>query len=157
MSEDKPNLDSLFLAASEIESKAERDAFLADACGDDLDLRQQIEQLLQSDQHAGSFLEKPAPGLEATIARSAAKDNRYASLDAGLSTAFSVHAAVVLGDANHSVLKMLGNTLDEVPRVSLRESQAESDDPISRPSSPEVPQANSDIRRFVYMIGWNQE
>ena len=84
MSDDKPNLDSLFLAASEIESKAERDAFLADACGDDLELRQQIEQLLQSDQRLlGSFLNKPAPGLDATIAREAAEENRSASLDAG--------------------------------------------------------------------------
>ena len=105
MSDDKPNLDSLFLAASEIESKAERDAFLAGACGDDLELRQQIEQLLQSDQHAGSFLNKPAPGLEATIAPQTPHENRSASLDAGLSTAFSVHDAVVVGDANHSVLK----------------------------------------------------
>ncbi|MFK7736949.1 MAG: hypothetical protein AB8B50_13015, partial [Pirellulaceae bacterium] len=146
MSDNKPNLDSLFLAASEIESKAGRDAFLADACGDDLDLRQQIEQLLQSDQHAGSFLEKAAPGLEATIAPDATGENRSASMNAGLSTAFSVSDAVVIGDANHSVLKMLGNTLDEVPRVSLRESQAESDDPIARPNSPEVPQSDSDSR-----------
>ena len=64
-----------------------------------------------------------------------------------LATAFSVRrCGGDLGDANPSVLKMLGNTLDEVPRVSLRESQAESDDPISRPSSPEVPQTNSDSR-----------
>ncbi|MFK7738282.1 MAG: hypothetical protein AB8B50_19820, partial [Pirellulaceae bacterium] len=103
MSDNKPNLDSIFQAASEIESKARRDAFLADACGDDLDLRQQIEQLLQSDQHAGSFLEKPAPGLDATIARDASEKDRSASLEAGLATAFSVSDAVVLGDANHSV------------------------------------------------------
>ena len=146
MSDNKPNLDSLFLAASEIESEAGRDAFLADACGDDLDLRQQIEQLLQSDQHAGSFLEKPAPGLEDTILPDSAGENRSASLDAGLATAFSRDDAVVIGDANHSVLKTLGNTLNEVPRVALRESQTEGDDPISKPNSPEVPQSDSDSR-----------
>ena len=146
MSDNKPNLDSLFLAASEIESKAGRGAFLADACGDDLDLRQQIEQLLQSDQHAGSFLEKPAPGLEDTIVPDASGENRSASLDAGFATAFSQDDAVVIGDANHSVLKTLGNTLNEVPRVSLRESQTEGDDPISKPNSPEVPQSDSDSR-----------
>ncbi|MEO1530446.1 MAG: serine/threonine-protein kinase, partial [Planctomycetota bacterium] len=146
MSDDKPNLDSLFLAASEIEFKDERDAFLEQACGGDLSLREQIEQLLQSDQHAGSFLEKPAPGLDATIAREAAEENRSASLDAGLSAAFSVHDAVVVGDANHSVLKTLGNTLDEVPRVALRESQAQGDDPIARPNSPEIPQSESGSR-----------
>ncbi|MFK8110981.1 MAG: WD40 repeat domain-containing serine/threonine protein kinase, partial [Rubripirellula sp.] len=146
MSDSKPNLDSLFLAASEIESIAQRDAFLANACGNNLDLRQQIEQLLQSDQQAGSFLQKPAPGLEATIAPDTAGEDRSASLSAGLATAFSVNDAVVLGDANHSVLKMLGNTLDEVPRVSLREPQAEGDDPIAKPNSPEVPQSDSDSR-----------
>ena len=41
---------------------------------------------------------------------------------------------------------MLGNTLDEVPSVSLRESQTEGDDPISRPNSPEIPQTKPDSR-----------
>ncbi|WP_419189146.1 tetratricopeptide repeat protein [Stieleria marina] len=54
--------------------------------------------------------------------------------------------AVVLGSPNHSVLKMLGNTLDEVPRVLLRESHAEGDDPISKPNSPEIPHSDSDGR-----------
>ena len=146
VADEKPNLDSIFLAASEIESKDERDAFLEQACGGDLSLREQVEQLLQSDQHAGSFLEKPVPGLDATIARDAAEESRSGSLDAGLATAFSVSDAVVLRDANPSVLKMLGNTLDEVPRVSLRDPEAEGDDPIARPNSPEIPQSDSDSR-----------
>jgi serine/threonine protein kinase len=146
MSDEKPNLDSLFFAASEIDSEDERAGFLTGACGDDLGLRQQLEELLQSDQQAGSFLEKPAPGLDETIAPDASGNNLSASLDAGLATAFLVNDAVVIGDANHSVLKMLGNTLDEVPRVSLRESQAEGADPIARPSSPEIPNQQADSR-----------
>ena len=65
------------------------------------------------------------------------------ALDAGLAPAFGEDVAVVLGDANHSVLKMLSNTLNEVPRVSLRESKVEGDDPITQPSSPEMPAPNS--------------
>ena len=146
MSNDKPNLDSLFLAASEIESKADRDAFLADACGEDLELRQQIEQLLQSDQHAGSFLEKPAPGLEPTIVPDAPGENRSAAQNAESSTAFSVSEAVVIGDANPSVLKSIGMTLEGVPRISLRESPEEGEEPVQRPSSPEIPDQSSDSR-----------
>jgi hypothetical protein len=73
--------------------------------------------------------------LDATVVSDASGENLAASLDAGLAPVFGEDAAVVLGDANHSVLKMLGNTLNEVPRVSLRESKAEGDDPIMRPQS----------------------
>ena len=52
----------------------------------------------------------------------------------------------MLGDANHSVLKMLGNTLDEVPACLAAGIAAEGDDPISRPSSPEMPKPDSDSR-----------
>ena len=50
------------------------------------------------------------------------------------------------GDGNHSVLRSFGNTLDEVPHVSLRESKAEGDDPITRPTSPEIPIHQPDSR-----------
>ena len=68
MSEKQPNLDSLFEAAVEIKSAKERAAFLDKSCGDDQELRQQIEQLLQSNDQVGSFLEQPAPGVEASVA-----------------------------------------------------------------------------------------
>ncbi|HQR36582.1 MAG TPA: protein kinase [Blastocatellia bacterium] len=38
----------------------ERDALLESACGDDPSLRQQVENLLSSHQHAGDFIEAPA-------------------------------------------------------------------------------------------------
>jgi hypothetical protein len=146
MTENRPNLDSLFEAAVAIDSAEERVAFLEKSCGDDSELREQVELLLQSDQQAGSFLDKPAAELEQTIVPGASGDNLAASLEAGLAPAFGEEAAVVIGDANHSVLKMLGNTLDEVPQVSLRASNTDGDDPVSRPNSPEVPQSDSDSR-----------
>ncbi|MEM7316979.1 MAG: protein kinase, partial [Planctomycetota bacterium] len=65
---------------------------------------------------------------------------------AGLALSLNREEVVVLGDANHSVLKMLRNTLNEVPRVSLRESEAEGASPISRPDSPEIPHSGADDR-----------
>src|SRR6056297_3113608 len=97
---------SIFLGALERETPQERAAWLDEACGDDEPQKQRILQLLQKHEQAGSFLEKPAPGLDETIGP-AADDQRAAALDAGLAPAFSVNDAVVIGDANHSVLKML--------------------------------------------------
>jgi hypothetical protein len=68
MSEKQPQLDALFLAAMEIESSADRAEFLDSACGADLELRREVDRLLQSNAEAGDFLERPAPELEATIA-----------------------------------------------------------------------------------------
>ncbi len=137
---------SLFLQALEKPTGDGRSAWLAEACGQDAALRERIQTLLREHENAGSFLEKPPAELEETIVPDASGENLAASLDAGLAQAFGEDAAVVLGDANHSVLKMLGNTISEVPRVSLRESKAEGDDPITQPSSPEVPTPNSDSR-----------
>ncbi|HAY82583.1 MAG TPA: hypothetical protein DCY79_22475, partial [Planctomycetaceae bacterium] len=145
MSEKQPNLDSLFEAAVEIKSAKERAAFLDKSCGDDQELRQQIEQLLQSNDQVGSFLEQPAPGVEASVAP-IERDNIPTALDAGLALAFGEDASVVIGDANHSVLRSIYHTIDEVPRVSLRQSKAEGEDPITRPSSTEVPLTDSDSR-----------
>lgn len=144
MSDQKPHLDSLFEAAVAIESADERAAFLEKSCGEDLELRKQLELLLQSDQQAGSFLDKPPAELEGTVIGQAG-DDLAASLEAGLAPAFDADAAVVIGNAGHSVLKSLGESID-VPRVVLRESKDEGDDPVTRPSSPEVPKSDSDSR-----------
>lgn len=50
---------TIFLQALERESGSDRTAFLAEACGDDADLRGRVEQLLQSHSDAGSFLGRP--------------------------------------------------------------------------------------------------
>jgi class 3 adenylate cyclase/tetratricopeptide (TPR) repeat protein len=54
----------LFIAALERDDPAERDAYLAQACGSDADLRRRVERLLRLHGQAGSFLEPPpaAPG-----------------------------------------------------------------------------------------------
>ena len=137
---------SLFLQALEKPAGDERSAWLEEACGSKAALRERIETLLQRHEEADRFLENPAPGLQPTIATDASGGNRAAALGAGLASAFTANDAVVLGDANHSVLKMLDNTINEIPRISLRESATEGADPIERPSSPEIPNQLSDSR-----------
>jgi serine/threonine protein kinase len=140
------NLDSLFLSALEIESPAEREAFLAGVCGDDVALRNEVDQLLASHQIAGSFLDQPAPELKATVMHGAAGKDLAASFEAGLSPAFHKGEAVVIGSAGHSVLKSLGQALGNVPQVALRDAAGEGSDPIVRPKSPELPGRDPDSR-----------
>jgi hypothetical protein len=145
MSEPNPNLPSLVEAAIAIESAADRAEFLREACGDDQQLRENLEQLLRSDEQAGSFLERPPAELEATYRSSSAGENLAASLEAGLASAFGRDEALVIGDAGHSVLRSLGRTID-LPRVVLRESNDENAEPMTRPKSPEMPARNADSR-----------
>jgi non-specific serine/threonine protein kinase/serine/threonine-protein kinase len=58
---DKPQLTAkaVFDCAHEIDSPAERQAYLAQACADAPELRQKVEALLKAYEEAGSFLEKP--------------------------------------------------------------------------------------------------
>ena len=63
-------IDALLDRALELEGRA-RTAFLDEACGDDADLRREIDALIASHDHAGSFLE--APAIEAA-ARSVARE-----------------------------------------------------------------------------------
>src|SRR5262245_62659347 len=57
---DKPSIDSIFCSAIEIESPDERRAFVEQACGQDVDLRQQLERLLHAHFHGRSILDAPA-------------------------------------------------------------------------------------------------
>src|SRR5688572_18757808 len=52
-------LTELFESALE-RAPAERASFLASACVDDPELRDEVERVLESDAHAGSFGESPA-------------------------------------------------------------------------------------------------
>ena len=151
MPENTPNLDSLFEAAAKIESADQRAAYLDESCGDNLELRKQVEQLLQSDQQASNFLANPVGGLDETNDPSAINSGvtgykLSASRDAESEMDFSVVDGVVPDDTNRSVLRSLGNTIDEVPQVSLHKSAAQGDDPITMPSSTEMPHCNSDGR-----------
>lgn len=134
---------SIFLAALEKETPESQARWLAEICGTDHVLKARIEALLHSHREANSFLERPAPELEATITFDAVSNSLTASLEAGLSAAFSEESALVIGNASHSVLEALGQSMP-VPRVVLR--NAEGADPIVRPKSPEMPDRNSDSR-----------
>jgi eukaryotic-like serine/threonine-protein kinase len=57
---------SIFIAALEKDDPAERAAYLAQACADDLPLRERIERLLKAHEPAESFLERGPSVLDAT-------------------------------------------------------------------------------------------
>ncbi|MHC4403702.1 MAG: WD40 domain-containing protein [Planctomycetota bacterium] len=61
------NEREIFMAALDRTSPEERRAYLDEVCGDDVDLRQRVEALLQSHDDAGSFLERPILADELTI------------------------------------------------------------------------------------------
>jgi non-specific serine/threonine protein kinase/serine/threonine-protein kinase len=56
-------LEQLFNAAAELKNPAQRAAFLDAACGQNQQLRAEIEELLQHDETAGRFLVEPASSL----------------------------------------------------------------------------------------------
>jgi serine/threonine protein kinase len=60
------NVRDLFIDAMQRPNAADRSAFLAEACGNDTDLREQVEGLLREHEQMGDFLESPAAGLCAT-------------------------------------------------------------------------------------------
>ena len=60
-------LEELFSAALRKDTGAGRNAFLDDACGDDVDLRSQLRQLLNAHDSASSFLDSPPVDPDATV------------------------------------------------------------------------------------------
>src|SRR5688500_7221976 len=56
---------TIFVEATAKRSSQEREAFLAQACGDDPELRARVEVLLTAHDRAGGFLESPPPGVTA--------------------------------------------------------------------------------------------
>ncbi|MFO0811354.1 MAG: serine/threonine-protein kinase [Gemmataceae bacterium] len=57
-----PDVESIFFAAIQKPTPAERAAYLAEACGGDADLCARVERLLAAQPQVGSFLEQPAAG-----------------------------------------------------------------------------------------------
>ena len=136
---------SIFLAALEKETLEARAQWLAEACGTDHALKARIEALIERHQESSRFLEQVPAEFEATIIPDASNEDRARALQAGLAAAFPRDQSVVIGNAGHSVLKSLGQSID-VPRVALRESKGEGHDPIVRPRSAEMPQKDSNSR-----------
>ena len=60
-------LETIFFAALEKGSPAERASYLDEACGDDRGLRERIERMLTAQAKGGSFLEVPAGEIDRTI------------------------------------------------------------------------------------------
>jgi serine/threonine protein kinase/WD40 repeat protein len=67
MSATSPDVKSIFGRALEIESLAERSAFLNEACTADPALRAEVEDLLRAMEGAGDFMKRPAPAGSVTI------------------------------------------------------------------------------------------
>ncbi|HKB05816.1 MAG TPA: protein kinase [Gemmataceae bacterium] len=62
MSADPNHAKSIFLNAADQPAGPERDAYLAEACGPDVALRQEVDDLLAHFERVGAFLEAPAAG-----------------------------------------------------------------------------------------------
>jgi WD40 repeat protein len=56
------NERDVFIAALQLESRAQRQVYLEDACGGDEALRRRVEALLQTHARAGNFLQEPVLG-----------------------------------------------------------------------------------------------
>src|SRR5262245_59532682 len=70
MHPDQQRVDSIFLAAAEKATAAERAAYLDAACASDPELRQRVERLLAAQSKVGRFLEAPAAALIGTVEES---------------------------------------------------------------------------------------
>jgi WD40 repeat protein/serine/threonine protein kinase len=70
----KRNSEDLFHEAMEIADKAERKAYLDEACQDDPPLRAEVEALLMAHDRAGEFLQNPAGGSDVTLDLSASRE-----------------------------------------------------------------------------------
>jgi formylglycine-generating enzyme required for sulfatase activity/serine/threonine protein kinase len=66
--------ESIFATAAALKTEAERQAYLDQVCAGNPDLRSEVEALLKADAGAGSFLNHPPVGTDATIAMSADHD-----------------------------------------------------------------------------------
>lgn len=71
------NEQEIFLQILDLDSPAQRSAFLEESCGDDAALRQRVESLLRSHDDAGSFLEAPAGEPEPTLIDTSMDDDMF--------------------------------------------------------------------------------
>ena len=62
MADVSPHPDEVFNTARRLVDPASRRAYVAEACGEDADLRQRVEALVRAYERAGDFLESPAAG-----------------------------------------------------------------------------------------------
>jgi serine/threonine protein kinase/tetratricopeptide (TPR) repeat protein len=64
MNASTPSIETILEQAVEIAAPAERQAFVEQACGDDVALQRRVERLVANHFQAGSFLERPAMAVD---------------------------------------------------------------------------------------------
>src|SRR6516225_9147349 len=73
MNDASPEVMSIFCAAVERPTPEERAAFVAEACGQNSELRARIDELLRAHDQAGGFLPEKAEAARATIEQSSSE------------------------------------------------------------------------------------
>ena len=68
---DNRSIDDVFCAAIEIASESERQVWLDQACGNDAELRRQVDRLLQAHYRGGSIIDSPAHAVATTFVQPA--------------------------------------------------------------------------------------
>jgi serine/threonine protein kinase len=63
----KPSIDAIFCEAIELDSAERRESYLCAACGEDAELRRQVDRLLQAHFRGGSIVDSPAHSLGPTL------------------------------------------------------------------------------------------
>ena len=102
------NEESLFAAALEKQDAAERHAFLAEACGGDVAMRQRLEQLLAAHGQAAGILER---GPEAAAIRAENSGNAEKQAPLNLQDAAGlVRLARISRDLDRAQLRPSGDT-----------------------------------------------
>lgn len=130
---------SIFLTAIETNGTEELRAYLDEACGEDRQLRNDVEALLVAHLKDNSFLEQPAPVM------AQATDLNRRTGEAGLVATSIPDAAFVIGNARRSVLKSLSERLVRTPSIKLREI-GEDDRKVVRIGSQELSTQQTDSR-----------
>jgi WD40 repeat protein/serine/threonine protein kinase len=106
---------AIFDHALEIDSPVERKAYLDQACADAPEVKQKVESLLEAYEAAGSFLESPPQGSEATI------DHPSRSLNEGPGTKIGPYKLLQkLGEGGMGVVYMAEQEEPVRRRVALK-------------------------------------
>ena len=70
------DIESILVAAVELDSAGQRRAFVEQACAGDPELKRRVEELITNHFRAGGFLEPPAARQAATAAESVSESKR---------------------------------------------------------------------------------
>ena len=130
MNDWNPRANEVFARAILCESDEDRDAYIADACGEDDDLRAAVSILLQAHFEAGNFLRDDAfsPSLSPSEGPSV--------------------PAITTAKFSNSVVASLRKANPELKQVALRDSPSEGR--VTKPTSKELPESGVDCRYEIH-------